>query len=169
MAYDRDDLDKAFNKELFIIKNDLYYQQLELNRNGNKELLRIDISYKPQSTLSGDTYSLRKTKDGRLVGFVADAMGKGISAALTSLASTRFLNYFFDELEDEGKFSLEAWIKKFVKFTKTNLMDDELLSISFLELDLQNSLVYYALCGMPSLLAISKEGELIVIKSNRIV
>ena len=124
MAHDRDDLDNAFNKELFIIKNDLYYQQLELNRNGNKELLRIDISYKPQSTLSGDTYSLRKTKDGRLVGFVADAMGKGISAALTSLASTRFLNYFFDELEDEGKFSLEAWIKKFVKFTKTNLMDD---------------------------------------------
>ena len=96
MAHDKDDLDKAFNKELFIIKNDLYYQQIELNKNGNKELLRIDISYKPQSTLSGDTYSLRKTKDGRVVGFVADAMGKGLSAALTSMGTTRFLNYFFD-------------------------------------------------------------------------
>lgn len=166
MAYDRDDLEKAFNKELFIIKNDLYYQQLELERHSKKELLRIDISYKPQSSLSGDTYSLRKTKDGRLVGFVADAMGKGISAALTSMGTTRFLNYFFDELEDEGKFSLDAWIKKFVKFIKTNLMDDELLSISFLELDLRNSRVYYALCGMPSLLALNKEGALIVIKSN---
>lgn len=166
MAYDRDDLEKAFNKELFIIKNDLYYQQLELDRNNQKELLRIDISYKPQSTLSGDTYSLRKTKDGRLAGFVADAMGKGISAALTSLASTRFLNYFFNELEDEEKFSLDAWIKKFIKFTKTNLMDDELLSISFFELDIQNACVHYALCGMPSLLALNKEGALMVIKSN---
>jgi len=166
MANDRDDLDKAFNKELFIIKNDLYYQQLELNRNGKKELLRIDISYKPQSTLSGDTYSLRKTKDGRLVGFIADAMGKGTSAALTSLATTRFLNYFFDELEDEGNFVFEAWIKKFIKFTKANLMDDELLSISFMELDLQHSLVHYALCGMPSLLALSQNNERLVIKSN---
>ena len=166
MISDRDDLDKAFNKELFIIKNDLYYQQLELRRNGKKELLRIDISYKPQSSLSGDTYSLRKTKDGRLVGFVADAMGKGLCAALTSMGTTRFLNYFFDELEDENKFSLEAWIKKFIKFTKTNLMDDELLSISFLELDLKNALVHYALCGMPSLLALSQNNERLVIKSN---
>lgn len=166
MAHDRDDLDKAFNKELFIIKNDLYYQQLEFDRDDKKELLRIDISYKPQSSLSGDTYSLRQTKDGRLVGFVADAMGKGTSAALTSMATTRFLNYFFDELEEENKFSLKAWIKKFIKFTKTNLMDDELLSISFLELDFKNALVRYALCGMPSLLASSQAGELIVIKSN---
>ena len=166
MVHDRDELDKAFNKELFIIKNDLYYQQLEFKQNGKKELLRLDISYKPQSSLSGDTYSLRKTKDGRLVGFVADAMGKGLSAALTSMGTTRFLNYFFDELEDEGKFSFEAWIKKFIKFTKTNLMDDELLSISFLELDLKNALVHYALCGMPSLLGVSQENELIIIKSN---
>lgn len=149
MAHDRDDLDKAFNKELFIIKNDLYYQQLEFDRDGKKELLRIDISYKPQSSLSGDTYSLRQTKDGRLVGFVADAMGKGTSAALTSMATTRFLNYFFDELEEENKFSLKAWIKKFIKFTKTNLMDDELLSISFLELDFKNALVRYAFVECP--------------------
>ncbi|MBV5279385.1 MAG: hypothetical protein J0647_10255, partial [Campylobacteraceae bacterium] len=89
MVDNTEDLEKAFNKELFIIKNDLYYQQLELTRNGQKQLLRIDISYKPHSSLSGDSYSLRKTKDGRLVGFVADAMGKGTSAALTSMAMTR--------------------------------------------------------------------------------
>lgn len=166
MANDRDDLERAFNKELFIIKNDLYYQQLELTKNGKDELLRIDISYKPQSSLSGDTYSLRRTKDGKLVGFVADAMGKGVSAALTSMATTRFLNYFFDELEDEGTFTFEVWIKKFVKFMKTNLMDDELLSITFMELDLKNSLVHYALCGMPSLLALSSNNERVVIKSN---
>lgn len=166
MIDNTEDLEKAFNKELFIIKNDLYYQQLELDRNGKKELLRIDISYKPHSSLSGDSYSLRKTKDGRLVGFVVDAMGKGTSAALTSMGATRFLNYFFDELEDEGTFSFELWIKKFVKFMKKNILDDETLSIAFMEFDLVHSKLHYALFGMPAFLVVTLENELKVIKSN---
>lgn len=103
MFHEKEDLEKAFNKELFVIKNDLYYQQIDLTKNGKKELLRVDISYKPHSTLSGDTYSLRKTNDGRLVGFIADAMGKGLSAAMSAMAITRFLNYF-----------LMSWKKKMV-------------------------------------------------------
>ncbi|ARU49682.1 hypothetical protein Sdiek1_2532 [Sulfurospirillum diekertiae] len=95
MFHEKEDLDKAFNKELFVIKNDLYYQQIDLTKNGKKELLRVDISYRPHSTLSGDTYSLRKTKDGRLVGFIADAMGKGLSAAMSAMAITRFFKLFF--------------------------------------------------------------------------
>ena len=121
MIHEKDEMEKAFNKELFVIKNDLYYQQIDLMENGKKELLRVDISYKPHSTLSGDTYSLRKTKDGRLVGFIADAMGKGLSAAMSAMAITRFLNYFFDELEEEGEFSFDRWIQKTLKFLHKNL------------------------------------------------
>ena len=166
MMDDIDDMEKAFNKELFLIKNDLYYQQLELNRNHKKELLRIDICYKPQSSLSGDTYSLRKTKEGRLVGFIADAMGKGTSAALTSMGTTRFLNYFFDELEEEGTFCFESWIKKFVKFMKKNLMSEELLSIAFIEFDLKASKLHYALFGMPAFLLETLDHQLEMVKSN---
>jgi hypothetical protein len=30
MFHEKEDLEKAFNKELFVIKNDLYYQQIDL-------------------------------------------------------------------------------------------------------------------------------------------
>jgi len=166
MPQEQEDLDKAFNKELFIIRNDLYYQQMELLRNGKKELLRVDISYKPHSSLSGDTYSLRKTKNGRLVGFIADAMGKGISAAVTAMAITRFLNYIFDELEEEGDFIFEHWIRKGLKFLQKNLLDEEIISILFVEFDIFHSQIHYASCGMPAFLIVTEEGEMMPIRSN---
>lgn len=166
MFHEKEDLEKAFNKELFVIKNDLYYQQIDLDRNGKKELLRVDISYKPHSTLSGDTYSLRKTKNGRLVGFIADAMGKGISAALSAMATTRFLNYFFDEMEEDSAFNLDLWTKKLLKFLQKNLFDDEIISILLMEYDVHSSVVNYASCGMPPFFMMSDENIFQAVKSN---
>ncbi len=166
METEHESLAKAFNKELFLIKNDLYYQQVDVHKNGKHELLRLDISYKPYSELSGDTYSLRKTKDGRLVGFVADAMGKGISAAISAMGLTRFLNYFFDELEDEGAFVFDVWAKKIVKFLQKNLFDEEIMCLSLMEFDMTHSLVRYASCGMPAFYAQLLNGEVVALKSN---
>ncbi|QIR75598.2 SpoIIE family protein phosphatase [Sulfurospirillum diekertiae] len=166
MLHEKEDLEKAFNKELFVIKNDLYYQQIDLTKNGKKELLRVDISYRPHSTLSGDTYSLRKTNDGRLVGFIADAMGKGLSAAMSAMAITRFLNYFFDELEDEEGFVFDVWIKKTLKFLQKNLFDEEIMSIVLVEYDIQESIIKYASCGMPTFFILSEENEFQAIRSN---
>jgi anti-sigma regulatory factor (Ser/Thr protein kinase) len=166
MFFDKEDLEKAFNKELFVIKNDLYYQQIDLDKNGKKELLRVDLSYKPHSTLSGDTYSLRKTKDGRLVGFIADAMGKGISAALSAMAITRFLNYFFDEMEEESSFNLEVWSNKLLKFLHKNLFDEEIMSILMMEYDIHSATIKYASCGMPPFFMMSDDGQLQVVRSN---
>ena len=166
MFHEKEDLAKAFNKELFVIKNDLYYQQIDLTKNGKKELLRVDISYKPHSTLSGDTYSLRKTNDGRLVGFIADAMGKGLSAAMSAMAITRFLNYFFDELEDEEGFVFDVWIHKTLKFLQKNLFDEEIMSILLMEYDVNDSVIKYASCGMPAFFIVRESGELETIRSN---
>jgi len=166
MFHEKEDLEKAFNKELFVIKNDLYYQQIDLTKNGKKELLRVDISYKPHSTLSGDTYSLRKTNDGRLVGFIADAMGKGLSAAMSAMAITRFLNYFFDELEEEEGFIFDVWIKKTLKFLQKNLFDEEIMSIVLIEYDIQESIIKYASCGMPTFFILSEKNEFQAIRSN---
>ncbi|MBP1680287.1 MAG: response regulator receiver domain protein [Proteobacteria bacterium] len=166
MFHEKEDLEKAFNKELFVIKNDLYYQQIDLTKNGKKELLRVDISYIPHSTLSGDTYSLRKTNDGRLVGFIADAMGKGLSAAMSAMAITRFLNYFFDELEEEEGFVFDVWINKTLKFLQKNLFDEEIMSIVLVEYDIHKSVVKYASCGMPAFFIISEKGEVQSIRSN---
>ena len=162
----KEELDKVFNKELFLIKNDLYYQQVDLVRDGESSLLRIDISYQPYDVLSGDTYSLRKTKDGRLVGFVADAMGKGISAAMSGMAITRFLNYFFDELEEEGSFAFDRWLSKMLRYLQKNLQDEEIMSILLVCFDMKNALLQYASCGMPAFFVCTQENQLITLKSN---
>jgi len=166
MSYNKEELEKAFNKELFLIKNDLYYQQYELVRNGDVSYLRVDISYQPYDILSGDTYSLRKTKDGRLVGFIADAMGKGISAAMSGMAITRFLNYFFDDLEEEGDFKFQVWISKMLRFVQRNLHDEEIMCIALVEFDIKHGLLHYASCGMPALLIQMQNDEIHSIKSN---
>jgi anti-sigma regulatory factor (Ser/Thr protein kinase) len=166
MMLEQEDLDRAFNKELFIIRNDIYYQQLEFKNKAAKSILRVDISYKPQQALSGDSYSLRKTKDGRIVGFIVDAMGKGISAALTSMGATRFLNYIFDELEENRSFDFQLWTQKFVRFMTQNLMDEEMLSIALMELNFHQSTTQYALCGMPAFLVATDDSEFTLIKSN---
>jgi len=162
----KEELDRAFNKELFLIKNDLYYQQVDLERNGEACLLRVDIAYQPYDILSGDSYSLRKTKDGRLVGFVADAMGKGISAAMSGMAVTRFLNYFFDEMEEEGTFVFDVWITKILRYLKRNLQDEEIMCIALIEFDIQKALFSYASCGMPAFLICTQSNQLMNIKSN---
>jgi len=166
MTNNQEELEKAFNKELFLIKNDLYYQQYELIRNGDISYLRVDISYQPYDVLSGDTYSLRKTKDGRLVGFIADAMGKGISAAMSGMAITRFLNYFFDDFEEEGTFNFERWIAKMVRFLQRNLHDEEIMCIMLIEFDIKHALIHYASCGMPSFLIHTQDDTILSIKSN---
>lgn len=161
-----EELDKVFNKELFLIKNDLYYQQVDLVRDGESALLRVDISYQPYDVLSGDTYSLRKTKDGRIVGFIADAMGKGISAAMNAMGTTRFLNYFFDELEEEGTFVFERWLSKVLLFLQKNLQDEEIMSILLICFDMKNTLVQYASCGMPAFFVGMQDNHVITLKSN---
>jgi len=44
-------MENAFNKELYLIKDDLYYQQLEVEKGGKKQYIRFDIFYKPLEIL----------------------------------------------------------------------------------------------------------------------
>jgi len=58
------------------------------------------------------------------------------------------------------------WIQKFVKFIKKNILDDETLSIAFMEFDLPHSKLHYALFGMPAFLVVTLDNELKVLRSN---
>lgn len=70
------ELENAFNKELNIIKNDFYYQQLELNRGSFTRIVRLDISYSPMEILSGDSYSIRKSDGDKIAFFLWMLWGK---------------------------------------------------------------------------------------------
>lgn len=58
------ELQNALDKELSFMKNDFYYQQIEIDRDGQKNIVRMDAVFQPLDVLGGDSYSLRKTEDG---------------------------------------------------------------------------------------------------------
>ena len=48
---------------------------------------QVEVFYKSLDIVSGDTYTCRTLDNGNVVIFIADAMGKGVSAAITSLVA----------------------------------------------------------------------------------
>lgn len=160
------ELENAFNKELNIIKNDLYYQQIELHKDEEEKLVRFDMFYKPLDILSGDSYSLRKNHDGKIVFFLIDAMGKGIPASLTATSSTTLLNYIFDQMQRTLDFDFERWIQRYIEYIKGDLLDNEMIAIVFGLYDRATARCHYASFGMPAMLGVDQHNNLIKVKSN---
>lgn len=160
------ELENAFNKELNIIKNDLYYQQLEFERYGEQKIVRFDIFYRPMEILSGDSYSIRKNYDEKIMFFIVDAMGKGVTASLTATSSTTLLNYIFDQMQRAKNFEFKRWIECFVDFIRDDLLDNEMLAGTFGLYDRTKGEWELAMFGMPAMLICDKEGNIRKIKSN---
>lgn len=160
------EMENAFNKELRLIKDDLYYQQVEIGKGRRKKYIRFDIFYKPLEILGGDSYSIRKTDDSKIVFFLVDAMGKGVSASITATSTTTLLNYIFDHMERQKDFEFQRWIKKYMDYIKNDLLDNEMLSIFFGCYDKKKSDFTYASFGMPAFLTVSEDNKFSKIKSN---
>jgi anti-sigma regulatory factor (Ser/Thr protein kinase) len=159
------DMERAFDKEISIIRNDLYYQEIAYPHLPHT-VLRLDMVYKPMELLSGDSYSVRVIDEHRVACFLIDAMSKGVVAALTSTSSTSMLNYLIDELNASGMFSLDALVKKYLGYIKRELMEDEIVSAFFMVFDKRTMALEYASFGMPPFLASTPQGECEFIKGN---
>jgi len=160
------ELQNALDKEISLMKNDFYYQQIEIDRDGEKKIVRIDTSFNPLDVLGGDSYSFRKTEDGRVVFFLLDAMGKGISASITAATSTSLLNYIFNQMKRQKDFEFERWIRRYVEFVKHELLDNEMLAIFFGSYDKHEGTFEHASFGMPASLIVTDDGEFIKARSN---
>jgi len=137
----------TYKKELAIIKN-------EVNKIDG---FKCDAVFKPRDILSGDSYSIRKFND-KILAFIVDGMGKGISASVTAMMSCAYINY----LIDKSIASLEELIKKYMEFIQKNLLDEEVVSIGFL---LFGKKIEYALFSMPPILY-SIDNEILKLRSN---
>jgi CheY-like chemotaxis protein len=153
--------DLAFSKELNIIKNDFYYQML----NHNDSITLIDFLYKPLDVLSGDAYSARKIDNNMVLYFIVDGMGKGLSASLSSMIITTYINHTVDKMAETG-FNLRELINLALAYIKPILLDDEMISIDFILIDYKTSTMEYAKFSMPPSLLESIDGEIIRVKSN---
>ena len=150
--------DLAFSKELNILKNDFYYQMINQDYTA-----MIDFMYKPLDTLSGDAYSARKIDDSRIFFLVVDGMGKGISASMSAMIFTSFVNHIIDISLD---FDFNKLIYESIEYIKPILLDEEALSVDYILLNCNDKNMTYAKFSMPPSLVQSDENKISRIKSN---
>ncbi|MDD3834192.1 MAG: PP2C family protein-serine/threonine phosphatase [Sulfurimonas sp.] len=151
----------AFAKELNILRNDFYYQAID-----GDETILIDFSYQPLDTLSGDAYSARKIDKNRTFYFIVDGMGHGLSASLSSMLMTSFVNHTIDKMLGIGNFELDRLIYESLDYIKAILLEEEALSADFILLDSATLQLQYANFAMPAMLLQNKQKEIIRVKSN---
>ncbi|MCG6550826.1 MAG: response regulator [Candidatus Magnetominusculus sp. LBB02] len=156
----------AFLKELKIIRNDLNHIKLETN--AGKTIWHAEICYVPLDILSGDSYSIREIESGKVIFFISDAMGKGLSASVTSILTTSFVNHLIDEAIGRGDFDFRRFLKSYTGFIKKELLAEEIICAAFVYIDFHAERLDAAIFSMPPILVLKSDGELRKIKSNNL-
>ncbi|MBF0345458.1 MAG: response regulator [Nitrospirae bacterium] len=160
----------AFLKELKIIKNDFSFMRINTINEGNNDngLWCLDIHYQPLDILSGDSYSVRELDTGKIIVFIIDAMGKGLSASVTSILTTSFVNHLIDEAIVKNDFDLKRFLKLYTDFIAKELLSEEIICASFIYMDINAQKMYISMFSMPPLLVLKQNGQVLQIKSNNL-
>jgi CheY-like chemotaxis protein len=153
--------DLAFAKELNILRNDFYYQMI-----GEENPSMVDFLYHPLDVVSGDAYSVRRIQHHKTFYLIVDGMGKGLSASLTTMIITSFINFMIDKMLENQTFSLKKVVDESIEYIKPVLLDEEALAIDYILLDDDAATMEYAKFAMPAFLLQDKENNIIKIKSN---
>jgi hypothetical protein len=153
--------DLGFAKELNILRNDFYYQMLE-----HDGISLIDFLYQPLDTMSGDAYSARRIDKHSTFYLMIDGMGKGLSASLTAMIMTSFVNHIFDKMLFLDNFDLAILINETMSYIQPILLDEEALAIDYVVINNEDNMMYYAKFAMPVLLMENKNHEIIRLRSN---
>lgn len=160
-AYNSSQENLAFAKELNILRNDFYYQMVT-----SEKILLIDFLYHPIDVISGDAYSARRVDEYRTFYLIVDGMGKGLSASLTAMLITSFINHLIDKMIEHESFSLDMLIKESMEYIKPILLDEESLAIDYILFDHHYNKLHYAKFAMPTFLLQNEAGEIVRLKSN---
>jgi len=153
--------DLAFAKELNILRNDFYYQMID-----SASLSLVDFLYQPLDLISGDAYTARRIDVNRTFYLIVDGMGKGLSASLTAMLMTSFINHIIDQMIEFDSFSLDILVKESMSYIKPILLEEEVLAIDYILFDTAYNNLQYAKFAMPASLMQDKLQNIIKLKSN---
>jgi len=157
--------DLSFKKELSLVRNDFYYHISEQELDDRFYI--SDFLYRPLDTLSGDLYSARQLGNNKELYFLVDGMGKGISASMTAILSTSFINYIIDRtLRLNREFDLKKMIEGVISFIRKHLLEDEVLAASFVLIDANALILEYSSFGMPAILLMDDKSNVKSLSSN---
>ena len=102
----------ASRKELSILENDYLCRAFPRLQNAARGEWMAQVVYQPHDIMCGDSYSLRRLPEGMLV-LIADAMGKGLAASLTTTFCAHTFNNLANALVDGAPFRFEAFVRHF--------------------------------------------------------
>ena len=162
-AYNLMQQESSLRKERHVVRHDLRNQVLK-----GAEGCRwgINVAYSPRDIMCGDGYSIRSLFDGRQLIFVVDAMGSGMSASLSAMLTTSFLNYQVENLHLWETFTLRIFLKRFQEYLSSMLLEEEILSCGFLLVDLIKEEAECALFALPPLLVKITDGSVRRVPGN---
>jgi len=159
--YSRYQENLTFDKENLISKNDLKESKRLFD-------FRCETFYKPKDILSGDSYLIKKINDDAYFLFIVDGMGKGISASVTAMLCSAFINYYIDTLKNKQiDFSLDILLEELLRYIQPNLLENEVVSANFFHFT-ENEIQYAIFSMPPSLYMLKGSDEVHKIRSNNI-
>ncbi len=153
--------DLAFSKELNILRNDFYYQMIDA-----EHISLVDFLYQPLDVISGDAYTARRIDSHRTFYLIVDGMGKGLSASLTAMIMTSFVNHIIDKMIEYDSFSFDILVKESMGYIQPILLDEEAVAVDYIMFDTSYDKIIYAKFAMPVMLIQDKKGNVIRLKSN---
>ncbi len=111
----------TLKKQRKILQNEMAKEQIGY---------KVDVYFQPKDLLSGDSYTIKKHSHGAVV-FLIDGMGKGLSASVTAMLGSSFVNY---QLHKDPSIDLHTLIEEFLDFSKLFLLEEEVISCIFLHI-----------------------------------
>jgi len=168
--------------ELELLKYKEKYHSLQQNQAFQKQMIVLkdetsnttigdyftETYFKPLDVLSGDFYGSINIRDGRYLFYIIDAMGKGLSASVTAIQSSSFINHSVELSILKDDFNMDKMLNSFFYYIRDRLMDYESLCIVFAVIDTNDNTLNIANFGMPPLLLQNDKGELIKIRNNNL-
>ena len=148
----------AFRKELDILENDYQCRTFAGRAGSGQGEWLSEVSYRPHDIMCGDSYGLRRLPDGGQLVFLADAMGKGLAAALTSSLAAYTFNLQVDALAEGTAFGFEAFVAGFSALIRKRLLEEEVFSFTLAWLPATGPALALAAFGMPPILLGSAAG-----------
>ncbi|NWF66624.1 MAG: response regulator [Campylobacterales bacterium] len=150
--------ESAFSKQLKIIKDSL----------SNKKIddFYIDSYYKPLDILSGDTYGTIDLGEKGYLFYIIDAMGKGLSASVTSIQSTSFINNAVEKALEHNDFNFLKIVSSYSSYIKKQLLEEEIVCIIFIYINKESKKIELLNYGMPPILIQTVSQEFVYIRPS---
>jgi CheY-like chemotaxis protein len=142
----------AFRKELSILENDYLYRVFAGSPGSGQGEWVTQVEYLPRDIMCGDSYSLRRLPDGSQLVFLADAMGKGLAASITTSLAAYAFNLEVDAVVAGKPFAFRAFVATYTALIRKRLLEDEVFSFCLAWLPVTGAFLETAAFGMPPIL-----------------